>query len=70
VLAIQSGVRAVAPALATSIYAIGVKYQILGGHLFWLISVILALGLLVLLRLLPAKVAGRPRPVQSGVVTK
>jgi hypothetical protein len=60
VLAIQSGIRAVAPALATSIYATGVKYHILGGQLFWLINIILALGLLVLLRLLPKKVAGIP----------
>jgi hypothetical protein len=65
VLAIQSGLRAVAPALATSIYAIGVKYHIMGGHLFWLIEIILALGLLVLLRLLPQKVAGRPKPEPS-----
>jgi hypothetical protein len=70
VLALQSGIRAVAPALATSIYAIGVKYQILGGQLFWLINVILALGLLVLLRLLPAKVAGRPQPAQKDVVAR
>ncbi|KAL5117091.1 hypothetical protein ACEQ8H_005050 [Pleosporales sp. CAS-2024a] len=60
VLAVQSGIRAVAPALATSIYATGVKYHLLDGHLFWLVNVILALGLSVLLRLLPAKVAGRP----------
>jgi hypothetical protein len=60
----------VAPALATSIYAVGVKYQILGGQLFWLINVILALGLLVLLRLLPVKVAGRPRQAQKDVVVR
>ncbi|KAF2826142.1 MFS general substrate transporter [Ophiobolus disseminans] len=62
VLAIQSGVRAVAPILATCIYATGVKYHILWGHLFWLLNVILALGLIVLLRLLPAKAAGGPHP--------
>ena len=61
VLAIQSGIRAVAPALATSVYAVGVKYQILGGHLFWLLIVVLALGLSGVLRLLPAKVAGKPK---------
>ncbi|KAF1917897.1 major facilitator superfamily domain-containing protein [Ampelomyces quisqualis] len=55
----QSGLRAVAPALATSIYAAGVKYHILGGHLFWLILVTLAFGLSGLLRLLPEKVAGK-----------
>jgi hypothetical protein len=66
VLAIQSGLRAVAPALATSIYAVGVKYHILGGHLFWLINVILALGLLLLLRILPEKVAKKPQHLQTG----
>lgn len=66
VLAIQSGLRAVSPASATSIYALGVKYQILGGHLFWLINIVLALGLLVLLRLLPAKVAKRPEPLHNS----
>lgn len=66
VLAAQSGLRAVCPALATSIYATGVKYHILGGHLFWLINIILALGLLGMLRLLPAKVAGKPQKQQNG----
>jgi hypothetical protein len=66
VLAIQSGTRAVTPALTTSIYAVGVKYHILGGHLFWLINVILALGLLVLLRTLPEKVAGKPQQSRSS----
>jgi hypothetical protein len=66
VLAIQSGLRAVAPALATSIYAVGVKYHILGGHLFWLINIILALGLLLLLRILPEKVAKKPQHLQTG----
>jgi hypothetical protein len=66
VLAISSGLRAIAPALATSVFAIGVKYHILGGHLFWLLNVILALGLLGVLRLLPEKVAGRPQKAQNG----
>jgi hypothetical protein len=38
-----------------------VKYHILGGQLFWLINIILALGLLCLLPLLPAKAAGKPQ---------
>ncbi|KAH7392953.1 major facilitator superfamily domain-containing protein [Pyrenochaeta sp. MPI-SDFR-AT-0127] len=65
-LALQSGLRAVAPALATSVYAIGVKYHILGGYLFWLINVILALGLLALLKLLPEKVKGKAERRQNG----
>ncbi|KAJ8113661.1 hypothetical protein OPT61_g4258 [Boeremia exigua] len=65
-LALGSGARAIAPALATSIYAIGVKYHILGGQLFWLLNVILAFGLVGVLRLLPEKVEGRPtRPVDQ-----
>lgn len=66
VLAIQSGIRAVSPALATSIYAVGVKYQILRGHLFWLVIVILALGLHPMRRLLPAKAAGKPQQAGNG----
>jgi hypothetical protein len=61
VLAVVSGIRAVAPALATSIYATGVKYHILSGHLFWLFNIILGVGLVGLLRLLPEKVKGEER---------
>jgi len=64
-LAIQSGIRSVAPALATSIYAIGVKYNILGGQLFWLFQTFLACGLFVLLRFLPAKVRGDKKAKQQ-----
>lgn len=60
-LALSSGLRAVAPALATSVYATGVKYHILGGQLFWLLNVILASGLIGLLRLLPEKAEGKPK---------
>lgn len=66
VLALQSGIRAFAPALATSIYATGVKYHILWGHLFWLVIVILALGLIGVLRLLPEKAEGRVRKASNG----
>ncbi|CAA9963905.1 ProP Permease major facilitator superfamily [Pyrenophora teres f. maculata] len=65
-LAIQSGIRSVAPALATSIYAVGVKYNILGGQLFWVFQVVLACGLFVLLRYLPAKVRGDHKAKQQG----
>ncbi|KAI4910130.1 hypothetical protein J4E90_007561 [Alternaria incomplexa] len=61
-LAAQSGIRSVAPALATSIYAIGVKYHILGGQLFWLCQLILSFGLFGLLKLLPAKARGDVKP--------
>jgi hypothetical protein len=61
VLALSSGLRAVVPALSTSVYAIGVKYRIFGGQLFWVIIVVTASGLLPLLRILPEKAEGRPQ---------
>ena len=67
-LAAQSGLRAVAPAVATSIYAVGVKYHILGGQLFWLCQIMLALGLFGLLRLLPVKAKGEVKRKQNGRV--
>lgn len=67
VLALSSGVRSVAPAIATSVYAAGVKWKILGGELFWALNVVLAFGLVALLRLLPEKAEGRPkRSVEVG----
>jgi hypothetical protein len=65
-LAAQSGLRSVAPAIATSIYATGVKYHILGGQLFWLCQIILACGLFGLLRLFPAKARGVGKPNHSN----
>jgi hypothetical protein len=67
-LAAQSGLRAVAPAVATSIYAVGVKYHILGGQLFWLCQITLAFGLFGLLRLLPVKAKGEVKRKQNGRV--
>lgn len=60
-LALQSGLRSVAPAAATAVYAIGVKHHILGGQLFWVCNVALACGLLVLLPLCPEKAKGLPK---------
>lgn len=64
-LAMSSGSRAVAPALATSVYAIGVKYNILDGQLFWVLNIILALGLVGLCKLLPEKAEGRPKKAET-----
>lgn len=60
VLAGSCGMRAVMPALATSIYAIGVKYHILWGQLFWVLEISLGVGLFAVLRLLPERAEGRP----------
>ncbi|KAJ4348080.1 uncharacterized protein N0V89_009452 [Didymosphaeria variabile] len=62
VLALQSGIRAIFPAASTSLYAIGVKYQILLGQLFWVVLVLVAIGFNFVTRLLPEKAQGRPKP--------
>lgn len=58
-LATNSGIRAVAPALFASVFAAGVRYQILGGYLVWFILVPMAAGAGVVARFLPAKADGR-----------
>ena len=58
-LALTSGIRAVTPAAFSSLYATGVKYQILGGELIWLILIICALTCVVGVRFLPAKAEGK-----------
>ncbi|KAF2640732.1 MFS general substrate transporter [Massarina eburnea CBS 473.64] len=61
VLAVVSGLRAVIPALSTSLFATGVKYQIAGGQFFWIIAVCVAVGFIFAIRILPEKAAGRPQ---------
>ena len=61
VLTVSSGIRAVAPATFTSLFATGVKYQILNGQFFWIIIIAIAVGLIGVVRLLPEKAAGRPQ---------
>ena len=60
-LALQSGLRAVAPAASTALYAIGVKYKILWGQLFWLVIFLVAVGFNFVTRLLPEKARGGPK---------
>ncbi|KAF2727906.1 MFS general substrate transporter [Polyplosphaeria fusca] len=65
VLAASSGLRAVVPALSTSLFAVGVKIRVLSGQLFWVVIILLACGLLPLLRILPEKAEGRPKRVED-----
>ena len=58
-LAFVSGIRAFSPALFTSIFAIGVRKQILGGYLVWLVMFVLTFGFIILMRFLPPKAEGR-----------
>lgn len=55
----SSAVRAFAPVAFTSIYAAGVKGQILDGHLIWAILIVLTLGLNILCFFLPRAAEGR-----------
>ncbi|CAI6333735.1 unnamed protein product [Periconia digitata] len=65
-LGLQSGLRAIIPALSTSLYATGVKYHILGGQFFWAILVVAALGLSLVIRILPEKLKGKPKSRENG----
>jgi hypothetical protein len=65
VLAFSCGIRAFAPALATSLYAIGVKYHLIGGQLFWLVNILLALGFFGALRLLPETAESKVKRVSN-----
>lgn len=58
-LTLNSGLRAVAPALFSSIFATGVKKQIFKGYFAWLILVLLALAYRGILRWLPARAEGK-----------
>ena len=58
-LTINSGVRAVAPILGTSLFASGIKLGWADGHLIWIILAILAFGLNIPLYYLPEAAEGR-----------
>ena len=61
-LMLSSGIRAVAPALFSAIFAIGVRDQILAGYLVWLVLVILGVGNAIAVTWLPEKAYGRIKP--------
>ena len=60
-LTLISGIRAFCPALFTSLYAVGIGKQILGGYLVWLIMTIIAIGFTVAIRWLPANAEGKTK---------
>lgn len=57
-LAVNSGIRAVAPAFFASLFATSVRLHLLGGQFIWLILGILAVILLIVLRWFPKKADG------------
>ncbi|KZT59576.1 MFS general substrate transporter [Calocera cornea HHB12733] len=63
-LSLMSAVRAITPALFASIYAYGVKYQILAGYFCWAVLIATALGFVVALRWLPPQAEGRAEPAK------
>ncbi|RAO69573.1 uncharacterized protein BHQ10_005585 [Talaromyces amestolkiae] len=63
-LTLNSGLRAVAPALFSILFATGVKEQIFKGYLAWLILVILAIGYRGILLWLPARAEGKINSVE------
>lgn len=58
-LALVSGIRAVAPALFSSLCATGFKKQIFAGYFIWVILVALTLGYIVTIQWLPSKAEGK-----------
>jgi hypothetical protein len=60
-LSLSSGVRAFTPALFLSIFAIGVRKQILDGQLIWLIMIIMTLIYGTAIQWLPEKAHGRQK---------
>ena len=57
-LAVMSGTRAVAPALFASLFATGVREQILGGYLVWVILIVMAVGVTGLVMRVPERAQG------------
>ncbi|RDW57042.1 hypothetical protein BP6252_13914 [Coleophoma cylindrospora] len=58
-LVLISGIRAFSPAVFTSIFAAGIRDQILGGYLVWFVVTILAIVLAVAVFWLPKKAEGK-----------
>ncbi|KAF2648278.1 MFS general substrate transporter [Lophiostoma macrostomum CBS 122681] len=65
-LTLSCALRAFIPALATSLYAIGVNYQIANGQFFWILGIGIAASMVGVVRLLPAKAEGKPQTQQNG----
>ena len=58
-LAVVSGIRAFAPVAFTSIFAIGIRGQILSGYLAWAVLIVVAGTFAVATRWLPVKAEGK-----------
>jgi hypothetical protein len=62
----MSGLRAFSPALFTSLFALGARTQLAGGHAIWMLMIILAFGLSFIAKYLPEpKAAVKRRSSQA-----
>ena len=59
-LTVSCAIRAVAPALFTSLYALSIKSGLAHGHLAWLFVVAIAAAVNVVCRYIPEAAEGRP----------
>jgi hypothetical protein len=57
-LTLSSGIRAFTPAAFTSLFAVGVRKQILWGYLAWAVMILIAAGFSVAVRWLPPNAEG------------
>ncbi|KAF1812117.1 MFS general substrate transporter [Eremomyces bilateralis CBS 781.70] len=67
-LMIVAGIRAVAPAAFSSIFALGVRRQILWGYFAWAFLFVMVIGLRVLVEYMPPKANGYREPKKNRVV--
>jgi hypothetical protein len=58
-LFITSGLRAIAPAMFTTLFAVGVGEQILGGYLVWLVMILIAVSFAFAVPWLPKEADGK-----------
>lgn len=63
-MTMSSGIRSIVPAVITVIYAVGVRGQILGGHLAWVILTPIAAALIFVVKALPRDIP--PSQRQNG----
>lgn len=62
-----SGIRAFSPAAFTSLYAVGVRKEILRGYLAWVVMIVLAAGFSLAINWLPPNAEGRvKKSIDSG----
>ncbi|KAJ9606348.1 hypothetical protein H2200_009309 [Cladophialophora chaetospira] len=66
-LTLVSGLRAFSPALFASLFAASVKSGILGGHLIWILMVVLAAGFTVVSRWVPEPAKGEANEANGHV---